>query len=136
MHVYVPPAPRPVVTGVADAIRLVDGLAWLADDDEVVVVVLDSGRQLLAVVACGTASSQVLGGDSRPVVLPAIALGATTITVVALGATDEDSLRRARPTIQESAERAEVVVDGVVVHSRPGAAPVGSAQTSRSRASP
>lgn len=136
MHVFVPPAPRPTVRVVADAIALVDGLAWLADGDEVVVVVLDGARQLLAVVACGSASRRVLDGDARPAVLPAIALGAARLCVVALGSPDPASLERARSAISESAELAELEIDGVVVHRRPEVAPVEAAQTSRSRASP
>ncbi len=136
MHVFVPPAPRPTVCGVDDALHLVDGLAWLADGDEVVVVAVDGDRQLLAVVACGSASARVLAGDARPVVLPAIALGAAAVCVVALGAPDERSLSRARVAISESAEVAELVVDAVVVHERPEVTPAADAQTSSSRASP
>ncbi|MEM8902972.1 MAG: hypothetical protein AAGF02_04655 [Actinomycetota bacterium] len=136
MHVFVPPAPRPRVRDVDDAIHLVDGLAWLADDDEVVVVVLDVDRQLLAVIACGSATGRVLGGDARPVILPAIALGASAVAVVALGSPDERSVQRARLAIEESAHRAELRLDGVVIHERTVGRPAAAPQTSRSRASP
>ena len=136
MHVFVPPAPRPRVGGVDDAIHLVDGLAWLADGDEVVVVVVDGDRQLVAVLACGSASARVLAGDARPVVLPAVALGASALTVVALGEPDEARLAHVRDAISDAAEAAELRVDGVVVHVRPGVEPAAADHTSRSRASP
>lgn len=136
MHVFVPPAPRPVVRDLGAASRLVDGLAWLADADEVVAVVTDHTRQLLAVVACGSASSRVLAGDARPVVLPAVALGAAVVAVVALGRVDEERLVTARAAIDESAERAELELLGVIAHERPAVPPTAVGQTSRSRASP
>jgi hypothetical protein len=136
MHVFVPPAPRPRVGDVEDAIHLVDGLAWLADDDEVVVVAVDGDRLLLAVIACGSASARVLAGDARPVVLPAIALGASRLTVVALGTADESNLALARDAVDDAAGIAELHVDGVVVHERPAGGPAAADQTSRSRASP
>lgn len=146
MHVYVPPAPRPEVAGLGAARCLVDGLAWLADDGEVTAVAVDADRRLLAVVACGATSGRVLAGDARPVLRPAVALGATAVAVVVLGQVDDHELDRARTELARGAELVELDLMGVVAHERgdPGEVPgpvtlaraEGVVQTSRSSASP
>lgn len=140
MHVYVPPAPRPVVATLADARRLVDGLAWLADDGEVTAVIGDADRHLLAVLACGASSGRVLAGDPAPVVRPAIAVGGVSVAVVVLGSVGEPVLATCRVELACATELAELDLLGVVTHERGVAPPAGDrvapGQTSSSSASP